>query len=174
MLGEKFGHFCLNRLRQQGTRSVAQHLGERVSKRPWLKQLDHGSIGHGVSLLCWRSGGSNTPTIRRLLPVRPSPTSAYSSSIGFGNLSTSPKRRSTLSIIRSRMSELSMPPVVATQEIASRSQQSSVKAMRPFSPLSQPISNPSEHHRVSERSTAIRPSCRRSSPLPVCRGARKR
>src|SRR3954468_15042638 len=80
MLGEKFGHFCLNRLRQQGTRSIAQHLGERVSKRPWLKQLDHGSIGHGVSLLCWRSGGSNTPTIRRLLPVRPSPTSANSSS----------------------------------------------------------------------------------------------
>src|SRR3954470_18571397 len=81
MLGEKFGHFCLNRLRQQGTRSIAQHLGERVSKRPWLKQLDHGSIGHGVSLLCWRSGGSNTPTIRRLLPVRPSPTSANSSLI---------------------------------------------------------------------------------------------
>src|SRR3954454_18388590 len=79
MLGEKFGHFCLNRLRQQGTRSIAQHLGERVSKRPWLKQLDHGSIGHGVSLLCWRSGGSNTPTIRRLLPVSPSPTSAHSS-----------------------------------------------------------------------------------------------
>src|SRR3954467_14732962 len=79
MLGEKFGHFCLNRLRQQGTRSVAQHLGERVSKRPWLKQLDHGSIGHGVSLLCWRSGGSDTPTIRRLLPISPSPTSAHSS-----------------------------------------------------------------------------------------------
>src|SRR3954454_11070992 len=79
MLGEKFGHFCLNRLRQQGTRSIAQHLGERVSERPWLKQLDHVSIGHGVSLLCWRSGGSNTPTIRRLLPISPSPTSGYSS-----------------------------------------------------------------------------------------------
>src|SRR4051794_13514230 len=79
MLGEKFGHFCLNRLRQQGTRSVAQHLGERVSKRPWLKQLDDGSIGHGVSLLCWRSGGANTPTIRRLLPFSPSPTSANTS-----------------------------------------------------------------------------------------------
>src|SRR3954451_16497577 len=79
MLGEKFGHFCLNRLRQQGTRSVAQHLGERVSKRPWLKQLDDGSIGHGVSLLCWRSGGANTPTIRRLLPLSPSPTFGDSS-----------------------------------------------------------------------------------------------
>src|SRR5206468_12061478 len=53
--------------------------GERVAERPWLKQLDDVSIGHGVSLLCWRSGGSNTPTIRRLLPVRPSPTSAHSS-----------------------------------------------------------------------------------------------
>src|SRR3954463_6864729 len=81
MLGEKFGHFCLNRLRQQGTRSIAQHLGERVSKRPWLKQLDHGSIGHGVSLLCWRSGGANTPTIRHLPPVTPSPTSAYTSTL---------------------------------------------------------------------------------------------
>src|SRR4051795_3530606 len=79
MPGEKFGHFDLDRLRQQGARSVAQHLGERVGKRPWLKQLDNGSIGHGVSLLCWRSGGSDTPTIRRLLPVSPSPTSAYTS-----------------------------------------------------------------------------------------------
>src|SRR5437868_9819102 len=79
MLGEEFRHLGLDRLGQQGARSVAQHLGERVGKRPWLKQLDDVSIGHGVSLLCWRSGGSNTPTIRRLLPVRPSPTSAYSS-----------------------------------------------------------------------------------------------
>src|SRR4051794_13740649 len=79
MLGEKFGHLGLDRLRQQGARSVTQHLGERVSKRPWLKQLDDGSIGHGVSLLCWRSGGANTPTIRRLLPLSPSPTSANSS-----------------------------------------------------------------------------------------------
>src|SRR3954447_13155534 len=79
MLGEKFSHLGLDRLRQQRARPVAQNLGERVGKRPWLKQLDHGSIGHGVSLLCWRSGGSDTPTIRRLLPVRPSPTSANSS-----------------------------------------------------------------------------------------------
>src|SRR3954453_19368034 len=68
MLGEKFGHFCLNRLRQQGARSVAQHLGERVSKRPWLKQLDHGSIRHGVSLLCWISGGSDTPRYAAFFP----------------------------------------------------------------------------------------------------------
>jgi hypothetical protein len=34
-------------------------------------------------------------------------------------------------------------PVLATHEIVSRPQQSSVKAIHPFSPLSQPISNPS-------------------------------
>src|SRR5258706_6251605 len=79
MLGEEFGNLSLDRLGQQGARSVAQHLGKRVGERPWLKQLDDVSIGHGVSLLCWRSGGSNTPTIRRLLPVRPSPTFAHSS-----------------------------------------------------------------------------------------------
>src|SRR3954465_14469073 len=87
MLGEKFGHLGLDRLRQQGARPVTQHLGERVGERPWLKQLDHVSIGHRVSLLCWRSGGSNTPPIRRLLPVSPSPTSAHSSS---GICQTSP------------------------------------------------------------------------------------
>src|SRR5262245_66647300 len=82
MLGKEVGHLGLDRLRQQGARPVAQHLGERISERPWLNQLDHVSIGHGVSLLCWRSGGANTPTIRRLLPVSPSPTSAHSSSGG--------------------------------------------------------------------------------------------
>src|SRR5258708_16389047 len=79
MLGEEFAHLGLDRLSQQGPRAVAQHLGERVGERPWLKQLDDVSIRHGVSLLCWRSGGSNTPTIRRLLLVSPSPTFAHSS-----------------------------------------------------------------------------------------------
>src|SRR5438067_10463497 len=79
MRGEKFGHLGLDRLGQQGTRSIAQHLGKRVGERPWLKQLDDVSIGHGVSLLGWRSGGANTPTIRRLHPVSPSPTFAHSS-----------------------------------------------------------------------------------------------
>src|SRR3954452_4552870 len=90
MLGEEFGHLGLDRLRQQGARPVAQHLGERVGKQPWLMQLDHVSIGHGVSLLCWRSGGSDTPTIRRLLSVSPSPTSAYSSVAAHGATDISP------------------------------------------------------------------------------------
>src|SRR5205823_8915255 len=87
MLGEEFGHLGLDRLGQQGARSVAQHLGKRVGERPWLKQLDDVSIGHGVSLLGWRSGGANTPTIRRLHPVSPSPTFAHSSVPGSGKTS---------------------------------------------------------------------------------------
>jgi hypothetical protein len=38
-----------------------------------------------------------------------------------------------------------MPAVVARKLMASRSQQSSAKTTRTFSPLSQPISKPSEH-----------------------------
>ncbi len=50
------------------SRAVAQNLGQRIGKSPWLGELENVSFGHGVSLLRWRSGGSNTPTIRRLTP----------------------------------------------------------------------------------------------------------
>jgi hypothetical protein len=49
MLGEEVSYLGLDRLGQQGARSVAQHFGERVGERPWLKQLNDVSIGHGVS-----------------------------------------------------------------------------------------------------------------------------
>src|SRR6202035_32255 len=51
-------------------------------------------------------------------------------STGGGRRFTSPYRRTMLSIIRSWISPPPIPPVVVTQEIASRSQQSRVKAMR--------------------------------------------
>jgi len=47
--------------------------------------------------------------------------------------------------------------VVTTWAIASRSQQSSAKTTRTFSPLSLSISNQSEHERRVERPTATRP-----------------
>ena len=65
---QKVGDLRLNRLRKQGMRPVAQNLGERIGEGPWLRELEDISVGHGVSLLRWRSGGSNTPTIRRLTP----------------------------------------------------------------------------------------------------------
>src|SRR3954447_1272982 len=60
----------LDGLRQQRTRALAQNFGERVRELCWLDQLDDVVLGHGVSLLWWRSGGWNTPTIRRLIPSR--------------------------------------------------------------------------------------------------------
>ena len=35
-----------------------------------MGELEDVTIGHGVSLLCWRVEASNTPTIRRLTPSR--------------------------------------------------------------------------------------------------------
>src|SRR3954467_5483636 len=60
----------LDSLRQQGWRALAQNFGRRVGELGWLDQLDDSILGHGVSLLRWRSGGSNTPTIRPLNPSR--------------------------------------------------------------------------------------------------------
>ena len=39
MLGEKLRHLGLDRLGQQGARSVAQHLGERVANDPGFGRM---------------------------------------------------------------------------------------------------------------------------------------
>src|SRR3954462_15309608 len=70
MAAEEGCDLGLDSLRQQGSRALAQNFGQRVGELCWLDQLDDIILGHGVSLLRWRSGGSNTPTIRRLNPAR--------------------------------------------------------------------------------------------------------
>src|SRR4051812_8506277 len=70
MAAEEGCDLSLDGLRQQGSRALAQNFGERVGELCWLDQLDDIILGHGVSLLRWRSGGWNTPTIRRLNPSR--------------------------------------------------------------------------------------------------------
>jgi len=79
MIAEKGCNFRLHGLRQQRSRAVAQHLGQRVGKRPWLGELDHIILGHGVSLLQWRSGGVEHPHDTPPYPFTPSPTSAHNS-----------------------------------------------------------------------------------------------
>src|SRR5712664_4694515 len=79
MIAEKGCNFRLHGLRQQRSRAVAQHLGQRVGKRPWLGELDHIILGHGVSLLRWRSGGVEHPHDTPPYPFTPSPTSAHNS-----------------------------------------------------------------------------------------------
>jgi len=61
-------HFGLDGLCQKRSRAVAQDLGQRVRKSSWLGELENVSVGLGVSLLQWRSGGFEHPTIRRLIP----------------------------------------------------------------------------------------------------------
>jgi hypothetical protein len=60
-----------------------------------------------------------------------------------------------------------MPPVVAHQEIASRSQVSRAKATRTASPFQQGISKQSEVQRRFDRIVMICPSCARPGGLPV-------
>src|SRR5262249_27926730 len=60
---------------------VAQNLGQRIGKSSWLRELQNISLSHGVSLLCWRSGGvehlHDTPPYpsrrHQLSPIAPPP-----------------------------------------------------------------------------------------------------
>ena len=61
MAAEEARNLGLHGMRQQRSRAVAQNLGQWVRKRPWLRQLDDIILGHGVSLLQWRSGGVEHP-----------------------------------------------------------------------------------------------------------------
>jgi hypothetical protein len=79
MLCEKLCNLRLDRLGQQGTSAAAQDLGQRIGEGLWLGELDHVTVGHGVSLLDWRSGGVEHHHDTPPYPVTPSPTSGDSS-----------------------------------------------------------------------------------------------
>src|SRR3984893_17925097 len=61
MATEHSGNLSLNRLRQQRSCAVPQYLGQRIGEGPWLGELKNVTVGHGVSLLRWRSGGFEHP-----------------------------------------------------------------------------------------------------------------
>src|SRR5207253_5533397 len=79
MLGEKLCNLGFDRLGQQRTRAVAQDRCQGIGEGPWLGELDHVTVGHGVSLLHWRSGGVEHHHDTPPYPVTPSPTSGHSS-----------------------------------------------------------------------------------------------
>src|SRR5204863_3428158 len=62
---KKPGHLRRDGLGQERAGTAAQHLRQWIGKHAWLGKLENITVGHGVSLLQWRSGGTNTPTIRR-------------------------------------------------------------------------------------------------------------
>src|SRR5712672_604748 len=61
MLVEKVRDLGLDRPGEQGTGPVAQDFGEMIVEESWLNQLDDVILGHGISLLRWRSGGVKHP-----------------------------------------------------------------------------------------------------------------
>src|SRR6516164_8376418 len=79
MLCEKLSNLRLDRLSQQRTRAAAQDLCQGVGEDPWLGELDDVIVGHGVSLLHWRSGGVGHHHDTPPYPVSPSPTSGHTS-----------------------------------------------------------------------------------------------
>src|SRR5882724_4138784 len=82
MAAEQARNLSLDGLRQKRARAVAQNLGQRIGKSSWLRELENISVGHGVSLLCWRSGGLEHPHDTPPYPFTPSPTFAHSSHRG--------------------------------------------------------------------------------------------
>src|SRR5262245_66623026 len=72
-------HLGLRGLGQKGSRPDSQYFGQRVFERPWLNQLDNGIVGHGYHSFVGEVEASNAPTIRRLHPFTPPPTSAHTS-----------------------------------------------------------------------------------------------
>ena len=61
MAVEQGRNLGLDRLRKQRSRAVAQNFGQRIGECPWLGESENITIGHGVSLLRWRSGRLRTP-----------------------------------------------------------------------------------------------------------------
>ena len=85
MLAEKVRDLGLDRLGEQGARPIAQDFGELVVERSWLNQLDDVIVGHGISLLWWRSGGVKHPHDMPPSRFPPSPTFGDSSQTPLGN-----------------------------------------------------------------------------------------
>jgi hypothetical protein len=79
MLGEEVRDLGLYGLRQQGLRSPPYNFGELIVKGSWLNQFEHVIVGHGISLLRWRSGGFRYPHDMSPFRFAPSPTSSDNS-----------------------------------------------------------------------------------------------
>src|SRR4030081_1359507 len=79
MLAEKVGALGLDRLGEKGTCPVAQHFYELIVEDSWLNQMDDVIVGHGISLLRWRSGGVKHPHDMPPFRFPPSPTLGDSS-----------------------------------------------------------------------------------------------
>src|SRR3977135_3281527 len=79
MLAEKVGDLGLDRLGEKGTCPAAHPFCELIVEDSWLNQMDDVIVGHGISLLRWRSGGVKHPHDMPPSRFPPSPTLGDSS-----------------------------------------------------------------------------------------------
>jgi len=79
-LGEKIRDLGLYGLSQQRACALSQDFGELSVKASWLNQFGHVIVGHGISLLGWRSGGFMHAHDMPRFRFSPSPSSGDSSS----------------------------------------------------------------------------------------------
>src|SRR5207244_3906519 len=79
MLAEKVCDLGFDRLGEKGTCPVAQDFCELIVEDSWLNQMDDVIVGHGISLLRWRSGGVKHPHDMPPSRFPPSPTLGDSS-----------------------------------------------------------------------------------------------
>ena len=85
VLGKEPLDLGLHRLGEKGLRPASQDVGELVAESSWLNQLENGIVGHGISLLRWRSGGVKHPHDMPPSRFAPSPTFGVSSRIAGQN-----------------------------------------------------------------------------------------
>ncbi|MGY4286602.1 hypothetical protein ACVWXO_005822 [Bradyrhizobium sp. LM2.7] len=85
MLAEKVRDLGFDRLGEKGTCPVAQDFCELIVEDSWLNQLDDVIVGHGISLLRWRSGGVKHPHDMPPSRFPPSPTFGDSSGLDFSS-----------------------------------------------------------------------------------------
>src|SRR6202007_1456738 len=69
----------LHGLGQQRARALPQDFGELIVKASWLNKFGNVIVGHGISLLQWRSGGVKHPHDMPPFRFAPSPTFSDSS-----------------------------------------------------------------------------------------------
>jgi hypothetical protein len=78
VLGEKIGDLSIHGLSQQRARALPQDFGELIVKGSGLNQLERAIVGHGISLLRWRSRG--VKHFDDMPPFRFAPSSTFDDS----------------------------------------------------------------------------------------------
>jgi hypothetical protein len=72
---------CGQSLAKRWSAVVGKPMKDDIGDITWLRELENISVGHGVSLLCWRSGGLEHPHDTPPYPFTPSPTFVHSSAL---------------------------------------------------------------------------------------------